>query len=541
MEENDRSGSNANEDVDGLLKQLRKTFTIQRAEIFDLKNSLRISEAEGTHLRRECHKWKSKCDAITKLCIAHSELLAPLLETNADTSNRLLSEDSFAGSFNTLVDQVLSNPKSVPQNVDDSLRVSNSFKSIANRALTRNDEGNKIDEVKIAGDAETSEIVEVSGRSGDTYDENNGRSETSGQGNDTSCKESEVDIDMGVDNEVVSSKESIHITEKQSDDTNKSNSAGQSSMRLTANVDSTIMIDDSDEEQRKGRKGEKKPAFAGFNEDDLCIQSTSDGTKANAVVGKMKSRNTATRTHTVIRPFKCHLCAVTCSTSSNLKNHVKMHAEEKPFQCSECHKCFFRRPLLNRHFATHSGDKKPFQCNVCEKRFSQKSYLSRHSITHTGGVHSFQCTVCQKRFSEKSFLQKHLRRTHTGEGERLECHLCKSSFQSQRNVNRHTNNRICKIVATALSNSNRKIDTASVDNMERETIGFGMDQPLQGTINLNDYKQKTVLGSAEVGSPTTIKLDKIENSKLKNAKPIDMEVDLKRKRIPADSADFGTM
>ncbi|XP_037031099.1 uncharacterized protein LOC119070740 isoform X3 [Bradysia coprophila] len=217
MEENDRSSRNAVGDVDSLLKQLGKTFTEQRTEISNLEHSLRISQAEGAHLRIECHKWKSRCDTITKFCISHIGSLDTLLESyaNTDTSNTL-SEVSLARSCNAmLVDQV-TDPKSVPPNCNKSRQNIKSFQSKENRSLRRNDESNNIDELEGADNEENFGSYDHSsdeeiGRTGESYDETNGQRETSDQESCVYVEQSDVEIVSVVDSDDDSENEPVSV------------------------------------------------------------------------------------------------------------------------------------------------------------------------------------------------------------------------------------------------------------------------------------------------------------------------------------------
>ncbi|MCP4520389.1 MAG: C2H2-type zinc finger protein, partial [Cytophagales bacterium] len=53
-----------------------------------------------------------------------------------------------------------------------------------------------------------------------------------------------------------------------------------------------------------------------------------------------------------------------------MKEHVKIHTGEKPFQCEICKRAFSQHSHLKRHALIDTGEK-PFQCNFCNKDFSQ--------------------------------------------------------------------------------------------------------------------------------------------------------------------------
>lgn len=56
----------------------------------------------------------------------------------------------------------------------------------------------------------------------------------------------------------------------------------------------------------------------------------------------------------------------------------------RPYACGQCPAAFARRPYLDIHMRTHTGER-PYQCDACLKRFTQKSSLNIHKRTHTGG------------------------------------------------------------------------------------------------------------------------------------------------------------
>ena len=75
----------------------------------------------------------------------------------------------------------------------------------------------------------------------------------------------------------------------------------------------------------------------------------------------------------------CPTCTKTFSTNKNLNRHIKIHSEEKPYQCSEqdCNLSFTRKDHLDRHMRKHSGEK-PFSCDLCNEKFPYLKSLHRH-------------------------------------------------------------------------------------------------------------------------------------------------------------------
>ena len=55
--------------------------------------------------------------------------------------------------------------------------------------------------------------------------------------------------------------------------------------------------------------------------------------------------------------------------SSNLDRHMRIHTNEKPYECDVCEKRFSESSSLTNHMRIHTNEK-PYECDVCEKRFT---------------------------------------------------------------------------------------------------------------------------------------------------------------------------
>ncbi|KAK3874756.1 hypothetical protein Pcinc_020320 [Petrolisthes cinctipes] len=164
--------------------------------------------------------------------------------------------------------------------------------------------------------------------------------------------------------------------------------------------------------------------------------------------------------HTGERDFHCDMCGFAATTKSNLtkhrlrhthqahcqvcnkllgnkfslKEHMKVHSNERPHCCVHCHKPFRRLRDLRLHERSHlpQGD---HQCHLCEKTFVVKSRLARHMLTHQTDK-QFTCQVCQKKFARKDDLQCH-ERIHTGVKPYV-CKVCGKEFRYASNCLSHT-------------------------------------------------------------------------------------------------------
>jgi hypothetical protein len=75
------------------------------------------------------------------------------------------------------------------------------------------------------------------------------------------------------------------------------------------------------------------------------------------------------------------VCEICGKSVKSMKDHLKMHREEKNHACQFCDKKFVRRDALRMHTYTHTGEK-PYVCHICDKGFNQRTPLKRHIELH---------------------------------------------------------------------------------------------------------------------------------------------------------------
>ena len=139
------------------------------------------------------------------------------------------------------------------------------------------------------------------------------------------------------------------------------------------------------------------------------------------------------RLHTNEKPFVCEICPKAFRSKHLLKCHVTTHSDERPYVCEVCGLPFKTPERLTAHQLSHSVDK-PFKCRTCNKSFKAKQKLNKHTKTHSGRK-PHKCHVCEKAFLRRDTLKQHLR-LHTGE-KPYECKACGIKYAQMNSLSVH--------------------------------------------------------------------------------------------------------
>ncbi|KAI8907740.1 hypothetical protein DFJ77DRAFT_513841 [Powellomyces hirtus] len=80
--------------------------------------------------------------------------------------------------------------------------------------------------------------------------------------------------------------------------------------------------------------------------------------------------------------FRCAYpgCGKVCNRLYNLKSHVLVHSNTRPFQCEHCSMSFARRHDLQRHLRSTHQKEKSFICDRCGLSFTRADAYRRHLI-----------------------------------------------------------------------------------------------------------------------------------------------------------------
>ena len=72
---------------------------------------------------------------------------------------------------------------------------------------------------------------------------------------------------------------------------------------------------------------------------------------------------------------------------------MRIHTNEKPYECDVCEKAFRHSNALKDHVRIHTNEK-PYECDVCEKRFTQSSICKPTCVfTRTRNRTNAMCAI----------------------------------------------------------------------------------------------------------------------------------------------------
>lgn len=128
-----------------------------------------------------------------------------------------------------------------------------------------------------------------------------------------------------------------------------------------------------------------------------------------SIRGKVAMKNHVDYKHQT-GTFFCNLCNMKFDTKRKMVIHRKSHNRRylpKPSICEICGKEFTSTQVLKNHLRIHF-DERPFKCDICGATFKQKVSLRNHHRTHSN-VGQYCCISCGKTFKWKQTFDKHIK------------------------------------------------------------------------------------------------------------------------------------
>lgn len=112
---------------------------------------------------------------------------------------------------------------------------------------------------------------------------------------------------------------------------------------------------------------------------------------------------------TRVRSHECTVCGKKYLTRDGLRQHKRLHSQEKTHKCQTCDKKFLTTYELRTHERRHS-DLKAFTCEQCGKSFVLRERLRNHQLSHLDNSNKiYKCGYCDKRFHKLNKRRQHER------------------------------------------------------------------------------------------------------------------------------------
>lgn len=168
----------------------------------------------------------------------------------------------------------------------------------------------------------------------------------------------------------------------------------------TATNNSAVAVAAADEfDDEMIPKKEPPPTPSTTDDDAQSLSSLSFGAaiiKTSLSVSSLATAKGLRPNHS--RRNECAICGKTFVYINDLRKHLRIHTNERPFGCDQCSRSFRQAGCLKNHIASQHGTNESFTCFYCNKAFPIKERLRLHMRIHSG-ERPYKCQFCPKTFA----------------------------------------------------------------------------------------------------------------------------------------------
>jgi len=172
----------------------------------------------------------------------------------------------------------------------------------------------------------------------------------------------------------------------------------------------------------------------------------------------------------IIDHLTCTICFKKFKKTYNLKQHLLIHTNEKPFKCELCDKKFVQKANLTKHRLVHTSSmtknrhkfgfeenvtfevitkggrkiavepQRLLRCKNCNFQTDSNTKWKSHQLQCSNedkSKENHQCLKCQSIFANVNLLKSHLKRCDKTEDKCFQCSICQKKFTCQDYLKKH--------------------------------------------------------------------------------------------------------